>query len=96
MQVPRRTGRFHFQIHQPAQSNAERRDAIGVKRGVGYQRDIGLQLCGVCRNILGDRCATYFFFALDQKLHINRQLAVDSHQRLNGLNVHVHLAFVVG
>ena len=88
--------RFDLGIDQPAQPDAQRRNALGVQRGIGNQRDVGFQLGGIFGDVFRDRFAADFFFAFDQELQIDRQRAVDRAQRFDGLDVHVHLALVVG
>ncbi len=96
MQIARRTGGFDFHIDQAAQSYAEGGKPFGVKRGVGNERDVGLQLGRIFCDITGDGSAADFLFAFDQELEIHRERAVYRAQGLDGLDVHVHLAFVVG
>ena len=88
--------RFDFGIDQAAQSDAQSGE-IGRKQfGVADQREIGLQLCLFLAHIGRDRFAANFFFAFDDELHIQRQLAVVAlHQGFDGFDFHPELAFVV-
>jgi len=46
--------------------------------------------------LIGDRLPAHFFLALDDELHVDRQLAAMAlHQRLDGLDLHPQLALVV-
>ena len=69
-------GSFHFHVDQAAQADAQRRNAVGEKLGIGNQRDIGLQLFGILGHVLGDGFAADFLLAFDQKLHVDGQRAV--------------------
>ncbi len=83
-------------IDQAAQTDAKRGKALGVELCIGDERDIGLELAGIFRDELADRRAADFFFAFDQEFEIDGQPAVDGAQSFGGLDVHVHLALVVG
>ena len=97
MQIASRAGGFQFHIDQAAQPDAQSGKALGVELRVGDQRDIGLELGWIFRHELADGCAADLFFAFDQELQIDGQLAlVHGAQCFSGLDVHVHLAFVVG
>ena len=48
------------------------------------------------RQVRRDRFAADLFLALDQELHIDRKLAMDGPQRLDGLNVGIELSLIVG
>ncbi len=95
MQIARRSAGFHLHVNQAAQPDAERGHALGVHRRIGNQRYIGAQLLRVFGHVPGDGGAAHFLFAFDQELHVQRQGSVGRAQRLDGLDVHVHLAFVV-
>ena len=96
MQIASRTAGFDLGVDQAAQAHAQRRDAFGVEFRIGYQRDVGLELRGIFRDVFGDRFAADFFFPFDQKLQIDGERAVDGAQRLHGFDVRVHLSLVVG
>ena len=66
---------FHFHVDQAAQTDAQGRKAFGVELRVGDQRDIGLELGWIFRDELADGCAADLFFAFDQELQIDGQLA---------------------
>jgi len=86
---------FHLHIDQSAQADAQRRNALGEKLGIGNQRDIRLQLLGIFSHVFGNGFAAHLLLAFHQKLHVDGQRAVYGAQRLDGFHVHVHLAFIV-
>ena len=97
VQIAIRTGGFHLHIDQAAQPDAQGGKALRVKLRIGDQRDVGLELGRIFRDELADGRAADLFFAFDQELEIDGQLArVHGAQRFGGLDVHVHLPFVVG
>jgi hypothetical protein len=96
VQVGHRTRGFKFGVAHAAQADAQRRQ-IGCEHfRIGDQRKICFETVRVLAYEARDAFATNFFFAFDDHAHIDGQLATRSlEQRLQRLNVHVHLAFVV-
>ncbi len=96
MQIGLRSNGFDFGVHEAAQTDAQSRKIGGKQFGIADQREIGLQLAFLLAHIFGNGLAADFFFALDDELHIQRQLAgVASHQGFDGFDLHPELAFVV-
>ena len=96
VQVARRPAGLHFQVNQPAQPDAQGWHPLGIERGVGNQRRVGPQLLRVLGHIPRDRGAPNLLFALHQELEVDGERSVDGAQRLDRLDMHVHLSLVVG
>ena len=98
VQIGLRALGFDLGVNQSAQADAQRRHIGREQLGVGDQREVGLQLPGggVLLDVLLDALAAHFFFALDEHADVDGQLAVAAlEQRLEGLELHPELAFVV-
>ena len=96
VQVGGRALRLDLGIHQAAQADAQRGQVGREQFGVGDQREVRLQLVLVLADVVGNGLAADFLFAFQDDAHVDRQLAVAGfHQRLEGLQLHPELAFVV-
>ena len=87
---------FDLGIDQAAQADAQSGKIGREEFGVADQREIGLQLGFLLANVFGDRLAADFFFAFEDDLHVDGQLAAAGLQeRFEGFHFHPELAFVV-
>ena len=67
---------------------------VGQHPGIGNQHDIGGQLCLVVFHEDAQVLGAYFLFAFHHDFNVAGH-AAPAHHHLQGLHVHVHLAFVV-
>ena len=96
MEVALRAAQIDLEVRQPAQAVADRRDAAVEHRRVRDHHDVGRELLLVRAHELVEVRAAHFLFALDEELDVDRQAPVLLDVRLDGLDVHEHLALVVG
>ena len=96
MQVRLAAAQVDLEVGEAAQAVADRRDAAIEHRRVGDHHDVGLEQVLVALDEVVEVGAADFLFALDQELHVHRQVAVLLQVRFDRLEVHEHLALVVG
>ena len=90
-------GAAHFElgVDHAAQADAQGGQAGREQLGVGDQGEIGLQFGRLRRDVGGNSLPSHLFFALEQHAHVDGQRAGGGQQRLQRLDMHVHLALVV-
>ena len=85
-----------LEIGEPAQRVADRRHAAVEHRRIGDHDDVGGEILAMVADELVEMLAADFLLALDEELDVARQAAGLLQVRLDGLDVHEHLALVVG
>ncbi len=91
------TGAFDEQlgIHHAAQTHADGGQLRREHFGIADHRGIGFQARGPGLDVLFDVLAAGFLFAFEQKLYVHGQFASGLQQAFDGLDLDVHLAFIV-
>ena len=96
VQVLRGPGDFDFVVVEAAQGVGDRRDAAREHAGVRDDQGIGFELRFVVVDVVPKAFAADFFLAFDQDFDIDGQLAGGLLQGVEGADVDMDLAFVVG
>ena len=96
VQVGVAAAQIDLEIHEAAKAVADRRHAAREHRRVGDDDDVGAQIVLVRADEVVEMLAADFLLALEHELHVHRQAAVLLQVRLDRLEVHEHLALVVG
>ena len=96
MQIGPAAAQIDLGVDQAAQAVADRRHAAGEHRGVRDDHDVGAELGLVRADEVVEVDAADLLFAFEDDLHVHRQAAVLLEMRLDRLEVHEHLALVVG
>ena len=94
VQIPVRTGHFHFHIAQSAQPGRDGRLPVADHPGVGDQDHVVAEFLLISLHEPFQAARAHFFFPFDHELHIAGKTRLADHD-LKGLDVHEHLAFVV-
>ena len=96
MQIALRAAEIDLAVDEAAQPVANRRDAAIEHRRIRDHDDVGAELALVGLDEVVEVRRADFFLAFEDDLHVDRQLAGLLQVRLDGLEVHEHLALVVG
>ena len=96
VQVGAAAAQVDLEVDQAAQAVADRRHAAREHRRVGDDDDVGVELVLVGADEVVEVGAADFLLAFEDELHVHRQAAVLLQVRLDRLEVHEHLALVVG
>ena len=95
MQVARRSVHRDLPVHEAAQRHRERRNVFGEHRRVGDDDDVAREPLAFAREKRLEVRRADLFFAFDDDLDVDRQLAVDAQVRFDRGEVHQALALVV-
>ena len=96
VQVGVAASQVDLKVHEPPEPVAHRRHAAREHPRIGNDDDVGFQVVLVGADEVVEMLAADFLFALDHELHVHGQAAVLFHVRFDRLEVHEHLALVVG
>ena len=96
VQVGAAAAQIDLEVHQAAQAVADRRHAAREHRRVGDDDDVGAELVLVVADEVVEVDAADFLLAFEDELHVHGQPAVLLQVRFDRLEVHEHLALVVG
>src|SRR2546426_9055006 len=96
MQIDLWAGDFQLERDHSAQSVTQRRRPLRDHSSVGYDDHVALQGITIFLEKFSKVLAADFLFAFNDKIDIDRQIAVLLDRFLNTENVRKDLAFVVG
>ncbi len=96
VQVGRRAAQVDLEVHEAAQAVADRRHAAGEHRCVRDDDDVASEPALLVPDESAQVLAADLLLALDHHLDVDRQPPVRLHVRFDGLQMHEHLALVVG
>ena len=96
MHVALAAAQIDLAIDETAKPVANRRHAAVEHRRIRDDDEVGAKLLLVRADEIVEVDAAHLFFAFEEELDVHRQAAVLFQMRLDGLEVHEHLALVVG